>query len=529
MALRSTSKALGQFTLDPSVWHDQYFKTFGLQPNPFTTYKWPEMYRWRSKAGMFTWGQSSSGRLGYSYGEVSEADWSSGMARGICRPHAVPQLANSMVVSDVAGGGFSFSILTAQGKIFAIGELHEYPPRNLSRGRGRVYPMPARGPLPGPGPGGMFTVPRIGLPFFREANRNVERVIVPRPEADIHFDGDNGDADDSMDYVSFFSQEERREATQLEVLSEKEIKFTSISCGRCHLLGLDENNDIWVWDQVYRAAGTRISFDFNKAGGKNAVVRKLSAGWNYSSALIDGIGLVVWYGNGSLQHLPETRTELAQAKKDVKSVSVEYTVVPFTNSLPDSDDYIVDIMAGDLFLLYLARDGRLYRVDASNAETIMTEPRTKLDLFTEELAKLSNGQGQFIKISGSYLNFAVLSDTEHVLIGSKDSTDPKQPKPPIVIPELQQVGCISVTTGDHHFLGLLRGGKLLSWGRECQGCGSLGLGPSSSLEACGARKDGVDYVLNKPVEVDTKGGHVLAIAAGGWHSCAIITTEEISE
>ena len=180
MALRTTSKALGQFTLDPSVWHDQYFKTFGLQPNPFTTYKWPEMYRWRSKAGMFTWGQSSSGRLGYSYGEVSEADWSSGMARGICRPHAVPQLANSMVVSDVAGGGFSFSILTAQGKIFAIGELHEYPPRNLSRGRGRVYPMPARGPLPGPGPGGMFTVPRIGLPFFREANRNVERVKIGR-------------------------------------------------------------------------------------------------------------------------------------------------------------------------------------------------------------------------------------------------------------------------------------------------------------------------------------------------------------
>lgn len=522
--LRSTSRSLSYYTSDPSVWHDLYFKTFGLQPNPFTTYKWPEMYRWRSKAGIFTWGDSTNGRLGYNFLDVPKEDRSSGMTRGICRPHAVPQLANSMVVSDVAGSGFSFSILTAQGKIFAIGELHAYPPSSISslRGQQRARPnlaLPPRGPIfRGPFP----HVPRIGQPFLG----NAEIPQITRPEAHLGEQAEKTtEPSDDIDYVSSFSLAERAKATQLKVLSEKDVKFTSISCGRCHLIALDENNDIWVWDQMYRAAGTRLSFPFNKE--KNKVVRKISAGWNYSSALVDGVGLVVWFNHGSLQQIIPTESELAKAKSEGRSVNVDYAVVPFSNNSADSDDYIVDFMAGDAFLLYLTRDGRLYRVETSDGAAIISEPRTKLDLFTEELAKLTKGTGQFVKISGSFLNFAVLSDTEHVLIGSRDSTDPKNQHRPVVIPELQQVGCISVTTGDHHFLAVLRGGKLLSWGRESRGCGSFGLGPPDSLESKGAKKEEVDYILTTPVEVDTKGGHVLAVAAGGWHSCAIITTEEI--
>ncbi|KAF5099302.1 hypothetical protein D0Z00_001706 [Geotrichum galactomycetum] len=368
------------------------------------------------------------------------------------------------------------------------------------------------------------------MPYFR----GPPAAHIDRPEATIHFDGEGSarvgeesaePENDLVDYVGSFTISEKSKVKKLDYYSENRVKFVTISCGRTHILALDENNNIYIWDQTCVAPGIRLTFPFTKNGVTNKV-RKLAAGWNFSSALIDNVGIVVWFQD-KIQPLPETYSEIKADKQSNKSVEVtSYAVIPLTNQPANSDGSIVDIMAGDNFLVYLTKKGNLYKFNIpSNHDDILTRSAVVLDLFTKELDKISNGNGQFVKISGTYQYFAVLSDSEHVFIGSKDFT---LKDTPIVIDELQKVGCISVATGDHHFLALLRGGKLLSWGRESQGCGSLGQGKFSDSSKRGMIQDGRDRVLPKPQEIQIKdGGHVLAIGAGGWQSCAIITTEDI--
>lgn len=536
-ALACTSKTLNYYTSDPSVWHDLYFETFGLHPNPFTTTKWPEMFRWRSKASMFTWGSLDNGRLGYSKDDVPEGSLTP--RYGVCFPNAVPHLDN-LVVADVVCGGFSFAILTAGGEIFVTGELSSKRPTFPIR---RNLPVRGRGLLP---------IHFGGVPHGRLGIR------LPDPEPLVtdfnHLTLEDQEiANDKIDYNDAFSHSELIKPKQLDVTSQTNVKFISIACGRCHLIALDEDHDIWIWDSMYMGPGIRAKFSFNDDQPHNLHVRKICGGWNYSAALIDGVGLIVWF-NLNLQPLPRTKTERAASKAENKSVPVEYTIVPLTNFGSDSDDYIVDVMAGEGFLVYLTKDGRLYGINTANADSVANELRVKLDLFTKELASLQSGdvhksQAQFVKLSGSFRNFAALSDSEHVLLGTKScvispDTDLEHQhqeqgqrwlppnatvdlQGPTVIPELQKVGCISVTAGDYHFLGLLRGGKLMSWGRQSQDCGALGLGPADEVVASGqGRFDRSDLIVQKPQFVYTDGANVVAIAAGGWHSCAIMTTEE---
>lgn len=73
-------------------------------------------------------------------------------------------------------------------------------------------------------------------------------------------------------------------------------------------------------------------------------------------------------------------------------------------------------------------------------------------------------------------------------------------------------------------MALLRGAVNVL-GMECQKCGDLGLG---GTEAKSHIRQGEfvrgDFIVKEPVEVKTP-GKVVAIAAGGWQSSAIITTD----
>lgn len=505
---------------------------------------------------MFTWGCANNGRLGYSARDVQQQGGPA-TYRGVYRPHPVPSLGSRLVVADVACAGYSFAILTGEGAIFVTGELNEryrYPPA-LAGEDGGGWEFGGR-PF-------LRAIPRAPHAYMPNAPLQHPRGI----EVPLHCGvGDRGGLqldlganptpeeaaaqNDKIDYQICYAASELLKRKQLGVNSEKDVKFTSISCGRCHLIALDEAHDVWVWDRMYAAPGVRIQFAFNANephGAGNKTVRKLCAGWQYSTALVDGVGLVVWFDT-QLQDLPRTKTAQAHNKKEAKAVTVEHIVVPGTNHPLGSDQAVVDVMAGDGFLVYLTSDGSLFGVNTSSAETVLSEARVPLTLFTDALAKLANvtdsrlETARFVKLSGSFQQFAVFSSTDHVLLGSSACvvTSPgtgatgagrtqQRPQGPTIIPELQQINCLSVAAGDYHFLALLRGGKLLSWGRECQKCGSLGQGPSEELVATkGAVVDHMDVVLDRPTEVEmADGGRVLAIGAGGWHSCAVVTTEEI--
>lgn len=87
---------------------------------------------------------------------------------------------------------------------------------------------------------------------------------------------------------------------------------------------------------------------------------------------------------------------------------------------------------------------------------------------------------------------------------------------PVVIPELQDAGIIRVACGDYHNAALNSSGELFTWGGSSQG--ALGL-------------DSGDNAVVQPRKVEfgkgdegaaSKEPFVFAIAAGGWHTGALV-------
>lgn len=202
------------------------------------------MYRWRSKAGLFTWGQSVGGRLGYSINEVEEEYRPDSQFRnGVCLPRSVPGMEN-LIVSDVVGFGYGFAILTAEGDVYKIGELQEYVPRGINR---IIRPVPSFGPTVTP------NIPLIGfqIPNMPQI-RGPPAAHVDRPEATIHLEGDGGarfgegpnePENDLVDYVGSFTISEKAKVKKLDYYSEDNVSFVTISCGRSHILALDEDDN----------------------------------------------------------------------------------------------------------------------------------------------------------------------------------------------------------------------------------------------------------------------------------------------
>lgn len=532
---------------DPAVWHDLFFKTFGQQPNPFTMYKWPEMYRWRSKAGFFTWGSLGAGRLGFMPQDIEEEYKTAGGERGVCRPKRVEQL-GSTVVADMVSGGFSSTILTAHGQLYGTGDLHTYGIGNPVHTTPGVVALPIRQtPVLGGHRiriGGVRNPPRTA--FGVPGNNNPPQPEPePRPspfqphrstvindnESQAHpgvAPQQNESSPSQSNPESPEKENIRTKATKVENLSPplnviersqlkelqpNDLKFVSISEGRTHLLALDEYNDIWIWDRSFAFRGTKLSFSFNE--GKKKSILRLAAGWGFSAALVSEVGIVVWFQLGGLQH-----ANYEKKGENMPEVSVEHYIVPGTSNVK-----IIDIVPGEGFIVYLTKAGQLYRYDTSSKDAMIGSMPIRLHGFEDALTK-RGGQAQFTKLSGSFRKFAIFTDKEDVFLGTEETSEQTEPT---VLPELQRVGCISIAFGDHHNLALVRGGKLLSWGRESRCCGCLGLGTRSEVvEKYNAEVIGQyrDLIVEKPTPVEVD-GYVLAIAASGWQSSAIISDEVV--
>ncbi|CAN6639153.1 hypothetical protein TRVA0_017S01530 [Trichomonascus vanleenenianus] len=506
-AVGATCRVLREYTSDPAVWHDQFFKTFGLQPNPFTMYKWPEMYRWRRMAGLYTWGSSGSGRLGFTLSDIGDEYRTQAGENGIIKPKKVDQL-GSLVLSDVVAGGYGFTVLTGDGRLYGIGELQEYywggdggqnvvalplhRPRNPFLRIGGVIPRDVH----------QFQQPQTDPPPAPEGaeQREVRTNEEPQIDVDRVRQEYNSDAVPPLTPIGSLSPplslRERCRVKQLHTLSKDAIEFVSVSSGRKHILALDSKNKAWVWDRTYVYPGTQLEFDVD------APIRKLVAGWELSTAWLEGVGVIVWHGVGTLQHSGYTNSEPVKVNS--------YVVVPGTQGVE-----IHDMMAGSNFLVYITKDKVPYVVEVVDQEP---KPPMRLDAFEKAL----RDGAQFAKIVGSYTRFALFSDKDDVLIGRRGEFDK-----PIIYDELQKVGCISIAVADHHNLALLRGGQMLTWGCESKACGAFGLGRRDDVLKLGATQTSAGLNLDKPVPVDLPGRHVLAIAAAGWQSAAIMTEANI--
>ena len=273
-------------------------------------------------------------------------------------------------------------------------------------------------------------------------------------------------------------------------------------------------------------------------------IEKVAAGWNHSAALVNGVGIVVWFP-GPQGTLDEEGT-LVDGELVPGTCYIEGTPQP--SAISDEDwEYakevgeVAGIMAGDSYLVFLTKSGKVYAVYAEPSMVAGTRP-VQLYHFSAP-----TGEKPMTYISGSFHKFAVFNSDGLVYIGTKgqvqealDGSMVRQGpgveealNKPTVIPSLQKRGIVAIAFGDYHSLALTAEGKVLSWGTESQMCGCLGHGPVEIARRRGVRLTAHGQ-LNEPTEVrfdpletsnrqKPEGNQyfIFNISAAGWHSGAL--------
>ena len=114
-------------------------------------------------------------------------------------------------------------------------------------------------------------------------------------------------------------------------------------------------------------------------------------------------------------------------------------------------------------------------------------------------------------------------------MGDTDTTEESEPT---IIPALQNKDVISVVLGDHHRAALTAHGKLYTWGRFS--AGALGLGDANEISSWASSRTSTELSVGVPTEVKFDDGKkpknrfCLAVAAGGWHTGALVIDFEVS-
>ena len=270
----------------------------------------------------------------------------------------------------------------------------------------------------------------------------------------------------------------------------------------------------------------------------------MAAGWNHSAALVNGVGIVIWFP--SPQGAPDEEGILVDGELVPGTCYIEGAPKPSTISDEDWEyakevGEVTGIMAGDSYLVFLTASGKVYAVYA--------EPSMVAGMRPVQLYHFSapTGEKPMTYISGSFCKFAVFNSDGLIYIGTKyqvrevldaqmETQGPEVEEiqnKPIIIPGLQKRGIVAIAFGDYHSLALTSEGKVLSWGTESQTCGCLGHGPVEI-----ARRKGVKFTVNgqldEPTQVrfdwfesndpqETKDSQyfIFNVSAAGWHSGAL--------
>jgi SCF-associated factor 1 len=293
------------------------------------------------------------------------------------------------------------------------------------------------------------------------------------------------------------------------------VPIKRFSAGRKHVLGLDEEGNVWSWDRIELPAWQIYDIAPIKA---SIVV----GGWGVSSAYTEE-GIVYWRVPGGIaqEGTDEARTppgseDLAGSRIEIQPsdgarMSVKTIVIPGTglrsnHQQSHEDDSIGEVLAYVVLEAYIVFITDLAKVFACR---LVGEDDAKERSF--ELLGYSAPERQLKDIQGSFRKFSVFTAAGEVLSGDQGYLDqlydlrkPTYSDPdehvslkqkaddierPADIPALQNTGVISIAYGDYHFHALHSDGQITSYGHEPICCGALGLG---EIDA-GARFRGVKY------------------------------------
>ncbi|OCK80721.1 hypothetical protein K432DRAFT_381939 [Lepidopterella palustris CBS 459.81] len=435
--------------LDSTYWSHATRTTFRVPNQPVVQsdgQRWYKMYRRLfTQSKVFTWGSNTHQCLGHSSIPVAPTS----NRRGILRPrftHAgtnapypkeMKDTADLGIISDMQCGGWSTTLLTSKGQLYTFGVLD-------------------------------------GLSF-------------------PHVYGDNGTGSrKQLKYPLGFPQSSDR--------YESSVAIRQFSSGRSHVLGLSDSGRIWSW---YDATQSSLHVKFlhidinedsaNTEAGPTGTeqsrlagrVRKVVAGWSLSSAYIYGTGIILW---------SPVRRPHGQDDLDTMLVMAS-VVVPKTNyqrrthysresdqdhALGEEVGSVVNFLLLEHFVVFATDIGKVFSArifwdgDDGSVPEIM------------ELKALRNGKGTASDVQGSFRSFAVFKNGEVTIAYQSyleacwesrlDDFEQNEIPGLMKIPALQHKDVISVAFGDYHFHALHSTGHITSYGKEPQGCGTLGLG-----------------------------------------------------
>ncbi|KAF1938509.1 RCC1/BLIP-II [Clathrospora elynae] len=450
LALCSTCKAFQQpsIRLDPAYWSFATRSTFRIPNQPVVQHdgvRWQKMFRrLLTQSHVFTWGSNTHNRLGHSYEERAQPRQHSAMSRTLLRARPARRAFNANcsfptemedtrslgVIADMQCGGWSTTLLTAKGSLHTVGVLDGY--RVLAASE-RLQPL--------------------RFPEGYPSSANDAQYLEPA------------------------------------------IAIRQFSAGRSHILALSDSGKIWSWYHAKKPA-LQVKFadvevkELSLKGSSTpsatyGQVAKVIAGWSRSSALIHGIGIVVWdpverdHGDeGSDTMLVMENTEVPktiyQRIKGNRESDEE-------RALGEEVGVVQSYVMLEHFVVFATDNGKVFCGkfgEKNKIENII------------ELRQLRNEKGAPLDVQGSFRSFAVFKNDDVITTDQNyleacwnaQQTDPEQADIQGLkkIPALQHNDVISVAFGDYHYLALHSNGKITSYGTEIGGCGALGLGDQAS-------------------------------------------------
>ncbi|KAI9667284.1 MAG: hypothetical protein M1821_000098 [Bathelium mastoideum] len=287
-----------------------------------------------------------------------------------------------------------------------------------------------------------------------------------------------------------------------------------ISAGRTHVLGLSDTGKIWSWSHRC-LPGQQIKFLHvgileGECSQKYGIgrVKKVVAGWNKSSALIEGVGILVWDAHRSL-----SQVDGPQEQETDTLLVLDAAIVPGTSyerhhkMSSETSNYRVDnprtsedigeimdyIMMKD-YLIFLTQTGRVFASKGYWHTGGPNKSSRPVEIRVPDNTRVT-------AINGYLRSFGLILANDDVLLATPDldylnklfeaynglklPDGPNQPSARRLrrYPCLQKRGVVSLTFGDEHWHALLRNGSILSGGIERETCGSLGLGGHGDYES----------------------------------------------
>ncbi|SSD58611.1 uncharacterized protein SCODWIG_00372 [Saccharomycodes ludwigii] len=465
---------------------------------------WKKLYKKRKEGQLFTWGQITSGRLGYTRRHLNPAnDNTNIMIRnfilGSNKPHPVPFGAgttNKPIITDISAGGFSFQFITSDGNLYTTGETYHGGNKSCGPQLGTSLDYGSVESL--------VSLSNINIWSLYNLYNTGSRTNISPPNNLYNNDITNINSvlNETLDGNKFVKRMVTREAlpeiydNQNTTLEPRFIKFVKVSSGRAHFLALGEDAELYSWDDPDVVQGIRMKFPHNNF--KNPIL-SFECGWNFNCCYKFGIGLCIWKHRRSV------------TPYDKFFAYCDYKIIPDTvdniQNYTCLQDGIVCFVKGNELYMYNDNEEHVFKLKTSIL-----------------------GYKQINKVKSGRMNIAIFTNNDEELYIGKINTSRNelQDLKPVSIPNAHNSDekFVEVSFGDYHILGLSNKGKIYSWGLESQFCGCLGLGMldfdvPSAIVTLGSR----DIRVPEPTQVsitDNMDYTCIKIAAGGWQSSAII-------